>query len=1096
MAPRVQVDTSSLRRLDPKTAVVARPVDTMVSVSNQVQQNSQLLQTANALAQVNPKLSKYLQDGQLQRNEDDQEEGTAAWQKANDEEKKAYLKAIKSGKIDEVESPFFIKGMSKGVLRDRARDYGQQLVIGWNAQKGTKGFNLDKFLSESKEAYIKEHGLDGFADNIFNSEFGRLAEAYGNQVSQRNYEDRLKKTRQARLTLLGKDVVGAAAKATNNAGEFNATTYIAEVNKVMEQAISEGLDPTNSRQQVLAQLQALATTDTENAKAYIDAAAQLSTRYGKYGETGKGALWVAEKNDFFENKLERDEDNDWTESRRAAQLKLLDAEMAVQTKINESSDYLNTEAGQFALDEMSEMEGGRTLAQSFKNQHETDAKVVTDKAEFAAVKESILSGAGDVDAESISRLPNISDEDKTALKLLLGRGPRLETALRNLGGLDYITSLEKFATKRDPNDPLASVFGTVSPEFQELGIAAREAASRVILEADKRFNLLDGEGVEKAQKYIRDQFDILQKDIEEQRTEIRGKELQNYTTSMDNAGGLNPENGGSVDKTTADTASIEGVTPEALPIYTFLPKGVLDNAVVEAKRPVSKILPKKYESFSTGPILEFTNNADIQSLMEDYATVFNNPDQAFSESRLVNMAMQYGVTVDELGTQLASQMDANLKAQIAEEERLKQAALVDLTDNQTDQVLQKMSENSLDPANMNDVAVAASELFPFVTSDQIAKLHNKLNIKPETIDYSSDDADDEALAITQTEQEINESRQESGAEVPPSILMRMVSQEQYDAMSVDAQQKADQQAIEDQEAETAAEAEAVANVASELIYDASDEQIELISGVLSGYDLSDINAVAAQVQEVFPNIDEKQLRDIIQRVGPNTSPEGVDMASPSMVSPTSSIRNVVGMQSPSMGGSSPDGSVNTGVAPQSGTSMMPASTNLQVPQSGQQDEAVTLDEDDAKILRVIVRDQAVAEFKAKRAENAAAERMERTARQDAMRMQRENLSKKEAAKAKEELEEKIRIKREQSQQEFLKEREVTNSKTIAGFIAKRAVIFPEKYGVTMSDDLDSYLAKTKPIWFALWDGILADGQEIPAVFYEVLKENMRKRITN
>ena len=1011
MAPRVQVDTSSLRRLNPKTAVVARPVDTMVSVSNQVQQNSQLMQTANALAQVNPKLSQYLQDGQIQRNEDDQEEGTAAWQKANDEEKKAYLKAIKSGKIDEVESPFFIKGMSKGVLRDRARDYGQQLVIGWNAQKGTKGFNLDKFLSESKEAYIKEHGLDGFADNIFNSEFGRLAEAYGNQVSQRNYEDRLKKTRQARLTLLGKDVVGAAAKATSNQGEFNATTYIAEVNKVMEQAISEGLDPTNSRQQVLAQLQAMATEDVENSKAYIDAAAQLSTRYGKYGETGKGALWVAEKNDFFERKLEQDEDNDWTESRRAAQLKLLDAEMAVQTKINESADYLNTKEGKFALDQMSEMEGGRTLAQSFKNQHETDAEVVTDPAEFAAVKESILSGAGDVDAESISRMPNINDEDKTALKLLLGRGPRLETALRNLGGLDYITSLEQFATKRDPNDPLASVFGTVSPEFQELGDRAREAASRVILEADKRFDLLDGDGVEKAQKYIRDQFDILKKDIEEQRTEIRGKELQSFDNSVINSGGISPENGGTLDKDGATTLSIDGVTPEAIPIYTYLPPSILENAAVEAKRPVSKILPKVHDGFSQGPILDFTDNDKIDALMKEFTEVLGNPERPFSESRLVNMAMQYGVTVDELGDKLESQMRANLDAKIEEEDRERRLKEEDAA----------MNADFPQPTNMNEP-------------------------------YSVEGSDPNAQTLLETVSEA----------VAPYISGTGEADEAMFKAS-------DGQFYDTETPET-----------DELIYDASDEQIELISGVLSGFDLSDINAVAAQVQEVFPNINEQQLRDIIQRVGPNTSPEGVDMASPSMVSPTSS------MQSPSMGSSSPDGAVNTGVAPQSGTSMMPASSKAQLPKAGKQDEAVApVSRQDERQMRKVLRDLRMAE--AQQLSKLEADADKAAAAADLKRLN---------AKKQKELKAEIARKREQDKQEFLKRQSLMQSKGIAKFIAERAAKFPDKFGVTMSDDLDSYLAKTKPLWFALWDGLLPDGQEIPAVFYEVLKENMRKRIPN
>jgi hypothetical protein len=1038
MAPRVQVDTSSLRRLDQKTAVIARPVDTMVSVSNQVQQNSQLQQTANALAQINPDLNKFLVEGQKQRNEDDLEEGTAAWQKANDKEKKAYLNAIKSGQIDEVESPFYIKGMSKGILRDRARDYGQQLVIDWNAKKGTKGFNIDKFLTESKTAYVKEHGLDGFADNIFNSEFGRLADAYGNQVSQRNYEDRLKKTRQARLTLLGQDVVGAAAKATNNAGDFNATTYIAEVNKVMEQAISEGLDPTNSRQQVLAQLQASATTDPENAKAYIDAAAQLSTRYGKYGETGKGALWVAEKNDFFENKAERDADEDWTENRRAAQLKLLDAEISMQKAINGNADYLSTTEGKYALDQMSEMEGGRTLSQNFKNQYKTDAKVVTDPDEYNAVATSIQSGAGTIDEGDIDKYPNISGEDKLKLKQMLGAGTRLQVAQSRLGLNDYVTDLESFATKRDPNDPLASVYGTVSPSFSVLGTGAREAAAEVVLEADRQFDLLTADGRAKARTYIREQFDILKKDIEDQRTEIRGKGLNDYSTSMDNAGGLGPENGGSVDKTTATTASMEGVTPEALPVYTFLPPSTLDNAVVEAKRPVSNILPKKYESFSEGPILEFTNNADIQSLMDDYAEIFRNPDRAFSESRLVNMAMQYGVTVEELGTKITSQMEANLQAEELEKERLRQ-------EEEDRQVKELTAEPTL--TNAEEIEVGENEL------DAI-EMHGEDKVAQYKLDY------------------------------PETYLAKLMQETmQPDFVAFEAEPFEPAEIVTDA---TEAEAEAVANVASELIYDASDEQIELISGVLSGYDLSDTNAIAAQVQKVFPDINEQQLRDIIQRVGPNTAPEGVDMAPPSMVSPTSTIRNVAGMQAPSMSSSSPDGAVNTGVASQSGTSMMPASSKAQLPKAGKQDEAVApVSRQDERQMRKVLRDLRMAEAQQLSALEAEADKAMAAA--DLKRLN---------AKKQKELKAEIARKREQDKQEFLKRQSLMQSKGIAKFIAERAAKFPDKFGVTMSDDLDSYLAKTKPLWFALWDGLLPDGQEIPAVFYEVLKENMRKRIPN
>ena len=284
---------------------------------------------------------------------------------------------------------------------------------------------------------------------------------------------------------------------------------------------------------------------------------------------------------------------------------------------------------------------------------------------------------------------------------------------------------------------------------------------------------------------------------------------------------------------------------------------------------------------------------------------------------------------------------------------------------------------------------------------------------------------------------------------------------------------------------------------NKLTYTATPDEIEAMNDVLGKTDLDNMNEVAARVQAVYPDINEQQLRDIIKRVsdyraadGSTAGPVGVDMSVPSMVAPASS------MQSPSMSSSSPDGAVNTGVAPKSGSSMMPASFKTQLPEAGSAGQAVTLDEEDAKILRGILRDQSIAEFKAKHAENAAAVKMERTARQDAMRMQRNNVSKKEAAKAEEERQNKLRIEREERQQEYLRKQTIRRSKTIAKIIAERAKKYPEKYGATMSDDLASYLNKTKPLWSNYWDSVLADGEEIPAVFYEVLKENMRKRISN
>ena len=1076
MAQRVGVDTSSLRGMNKGLRVVARPVDTYSSVGNQVDRNSKGLQVANALASFEPKLSEFF-DGQIQKkNKKDLAEGMRQYLDADPDARENFRKAIKSGEIDLVQSPFFIKGLTSGILKEKSREFGSKMVEEWSQRKDNAGFDVSDFIAQSQDLFITENGLADYDPELFAAEFAPRAENYANIVGQRHYEHKIKRAKQARLDLIPSDMIAAYESNLSEQGELQPKGYIKSVNKVIEGVIKDGLNPAAAIAGAIDHLTALAMSDETIAdtQLYQDALRDLKVKGGTYGQTGKGSLYLQQLDDKVDNKierLEREKDTE-VEDEQRNQAKTFYQEFVKMHNSYKGKDFFNDAAVSAELENAHQNPYFAPYYNQLKIIDQDRRLVTTDTDTFNKLSQKAEKGTlTSQDVLDSSHL--LSSQHFNALNAATDTVSRAGS-LASVLGADFVAQFVSDVTRVEEPTKLQQLMMTATGRsaYDQLAADAQFSANSVLMEllGDKTYS--DGLGSREGNLSFKNEL------------------LKRLEAEQTKKGGFNDRRDAISNKASEVQAIADNIQIEAERTTTLTDQGMSDvqiqdtshipvlppeQAALEVSRPPNKL---SYDvTWKEGDITPFSDMSieEIHKIMNEYTSVKTGEGgtlQSWETSKAWVMMQEMGLNETELAALFSEHI--RVQGPIEEAERIekleaeaqrqqKELSGTALSDQDQDVV----DENELDAIEMHGPEKVAQYKLDYPDT-YLAKLMLE-TMQP---DFVAFEAEPFEPAETDT-------RQESGAEVPPSILMRMVSQEQYDAMSVDAQQKADQQAIEDQEAETAAEAEAVANVASELIYDASDEQIELISGVLSGYDLSDTNAIAAQVQKVFPDINEQQLRDIIQRVGPNTAPEGVDMASPSMVSPTSS------MQSPSMGSSSPDGAVNTGVAPKSATSMMPASSKAQLPKAGKQDEAVApVSRQDERQMRKVLRDLRMAEAQQLSALEADADKAAAAA----------DLKRLTAKKKKEALAEVAR-QREQRQQEFLEKQQLVRSKTVVNFIATRAAKFPEKFGVTMSDDLDSYLAKTKPLWFAFWDGLLPDGQEIPAVFYEVLKENM-KRIPN
>lgn len=1109
--PRARVDTSRLRAMGETSAVVARPVDTYVRPAAP-QKNQQYAQILSALSTVNPALDNFITDKVTKDREKQANKGEKSFYEATPEERKAVSAQIKSGEINELQSPFWVEGFARSLLRNHATTFGSALTLEWNRQKDSGGFDFNAFVAEERGKYIEANNLSSFRSDLFNDEFAAVTRTFENQVLQRNYEHRISQAKKARMQSLGDSmftVIQGMQEAldTEKFDGQKGDTFSAQINAEIQAAIDQGLDPSGVISMAEGFLQGTIldlAQNEENQDIAKGMLRNLKLKSGTYGIVYKDKYEAIERNaDRIMLRAEADAeqaDNDELETQQLGEYKqvydgLVEAINSTDpTALNTYWKSDEVKALRRSIGYLDGITEGENLLPTLNNLFQTKGIVPTtvSDAEFVDVMNGQILGQNLNDAQvrkiaedSGFSYPQIreavnANNGQAAQFLKNIKLPDIEKALAaevNTKGLFEFGDSAR--TSFAAVDAVAELKEFIKAQMVSMGDTPEDALAARAAVSAKAKELAEVYG-DRAR---------LENDNFNQTNNPRMKPASQETVELWKSGQYTPwknENGSMV-------AGINGNSAEAFA------------AANDAGRPFDSTEIGKL----IGPLILAGVSPDV--ILSQIATAYEAANATEKEDAQVVLApvLQKAQTRADAAVDQSATIVGNIRPYVEPVIETALNTVSDLISGETDTAVAadaalEAAQQFLSPEAKERIASGTTGKNPEATQE--SGTSDTIGAINETI---ADLGEDFLKAVASS----FEATGKAGVEVAAKLLAEepdpdkaLAAAQQYlspeakiriqNASTLYGSQKAADAALAI--AQQYLSKEAKDRIAEKpLDYTATPSEIEAMNDVLGKTDLDNMNEVAARVQAVYPDINEQQLRDIIKRVsdyraadGSTARPVGVDMSVPSMVAPASS------MQSPSMSSPTSDGAVNTGVAPKSESSMMPASFKTQLPEAGSAGQAVTLDEGDAKILRGILRDQRIAEFKAKRAENAAAVKMERTARQDAMRMQRKNVSKKEAAKAEEERQNKLRIEREERQQEYLQKQAVRRSKTISKIIAERAKKFPEKYGATMSDDLASYLNKTKPLWSNYWDTVLADGEEIPAVFYEVLKENMRKRISN
>ena len=245
--PRARVDTSRLRAMGETSAVVARPVDTYVRPAAP-QKNEQYAQILSALSTVNPALDTFIADKVTKDRETQANKGEKSFYEASPEERKAVSAQIKNGEINELQSPFWVEGFARSLLRNHATTFGSALTLEWNRQKDSGGFDFNAFVAEERGKYVEANNLSSFRSDLFNDEFAAVTQTFENQVLQRNFEHRIAQAKKARMQSLG-DSMSTVIQGMQEALDTEAfdgqkgDTYSAQINAEIQTAIDQGLDP-------------------------------------------------------------------------------------------------------------------------------------------------------------------------------------------------------------------------------------------------------------------------------------------------------------------------------------------------------------------------------------------------------------------------------------------------------------------------------------------------------------------------------------------------------------------------------------------------------------------------------------------------------------------------------------------------------------------------------------------------------------------------------------------------------------------------------------------------------------------------------------
>ena len=341
--PRARVDTSRLRAMGGQQAVVARPVDSYVRPAP-VQENRQATQLLNALSTLNPAIQNFIDVRTEEISTEQTQKGEKSFYEATPEERDEVAKKIRNGEIDETQSPFWVEGFARSLLRNHAKDFGDNLILEWDKEKDKAGFDFADFVSEQRKDYVEANQLSGFRADIFNDEFGDVTQRFEAQVQQRNFEHRLQKAREARL----QSFVGEMDTTLSNlddmidAGTFNAADATATVNSLLQSAMDQGNDRTAVINAAVGFLEGKALEIARNGGHFEDILTVLEgikLKGSTYGIANKDKIERL-RNQLIDDRdqAERDEYNDETLNRAERARELSDKlhEGLVENKFSQS----------------------------------------------------------------------------------------------------------------------------------------------------------------------------------------------------------------------------------------------------------------------------------------------------------------------------------------------------------------------------------------------------------------------------------------------------------------------------------------------------------------------------------------------------------------------------------------------------------------------------------------------------------------------------------------------------------------------------------------------------------------------------------------
>jgi len=172
---RTIVNRRNLANFGGNIQPAATPIDTYYRPIKQTPpENEAVAGIISALKMVNPALEKYGDRVAKVASDEEFAAGQKEYDLMSPEDRKKALADIKSGKMSEVESPFWVRGFAKNLLASEAYKFGESLAIDYEKKKNevtADGNSLFDWMATKKAEFIKANGLEGFAPDVLESHF-------------------------------------------------------------------------------------------------------------------------------------------------------------------------------------------------------------------------------------------------------------------------------------------------------------------------------------------------------------------------------------------------------------------------------------------------------------------------------------------------------------------------------------------------------------------------------------------------------------------------------------------------------------------------------------------------------------------------------------------------------------------------------------------------------------------------------------------------------------------------------------------------------------------------------------------------------------